>query len=211
MGLEREPNVTGQLGMIESQLLAAEAVKKLVGNPSEQELRAEYAKERAGFETVELSHILVAYQGGQVPPRSGQPLTIPQALQKATAIAALVRGGQNFAQVAASESDDQQTATQGGALGPVPISAVPPEMRPAIENLKPGEISAPVRTSLGIHVFRAGNRQSKTFEEVRPMLDQKIKQGRVQSAITKAVAGAKVEKDPKFFAAQVQPGGKSSS
>ena len=211
LGLDREPNVSGQLGMIESQLLAAEAVKKLVGTSSEQELRAEYQKERASFETVELSHILVAYQGGQVPPRAGEPLSIEQATQKAAMIAARVRGGEDFGQVAANFSDDQQTAAQGGALGPVPVSAVPPEMRPAIENLKTGEISAPVRTTLGVHIFKAGKRQAKSFDEVRPALDQRIKQGRVQGAIAKAMAGAKVEKDEKFFADQVQPGGKSSS
>lgn len=205
LGLDRTPDVQNQLGAIESQLVAAKALEKLVGTPTERELRAEYEKQRPALETIELSHILVAYQGGQVPPRAGQPLPPGQAMQKANAIAERLRGGADFAQMAAAASDEQGSAQQGGSLGAVPLNALPPDMAPAVARLKTGEISAPVRSGFGIHIFKAGKRESKTFEELRPQIEQRMKQERVQGAIDRVTLGAKVDRDPKFFGAGSPP------
>jgi parvulin-like peptidyl-prolyl isomerase len=217
LGLDQSPDVRNQVGMIEAQLVAAKAVEKLVGTPTEQELRAAFEKERPNMETVELSHILVAYQGGQVPPRSGQPLTVEQAMQKANAIAERLRGGADFAQMAAAVSDETNSAQQGGSLGAVPLTALPADMAPAVANLRTGQVSGPVRSGFGIHIFKAGKRESRKFEELRPMLEQRLKQERAQGVVTRTVAAAKVDRDPKFFGAPAaqpqvpQPGGKMPS
>lgn len=205
LGLDKTPDVQNQLGSIESQLVAAKALEKLVGTPSEQELRAEYEKQRPTLETVELSHILIAYQGGQIPPRQGQPLPVAQAMQKANAIVERLKGGADFAQVAAAMSDEPNSAQQGGSLGAVPLNALPPDMMPAVSKLKSGEISGPVRSGFGIHIFKAGKRDAKPFDELRQQLMQRMKQERVQGVVNRISVGAKVDRDPKFFGPPTAP------
>ena len=199
LGVDRDPAVRTQLATIEAQVLAGEAVKKLAGDPTEADLKAAYEKERAANETVELSHILVAYAGGQVPPRSGQPLEIGQAMQRAKAIETQLRGGADFAQIAKNNSDDQQNAAQGGRLGPVPVQALPPDLAPAVAALQPGQVSAPVRSTYGVHIFKAGPRSMRAYDEVRPQLEQRIKREKLEAALQNLTKNAKVDLEPKFF------------
>lgn len=199
IGIEKEPEVKAQIEMVTAQLVAARTLQKLVGTPDEQALRAEYNKEKQNFETMNLGHVLVAYQGGAVPPKAGQPLSVEQAMAKANAIAQALRQGAVFEQVARSESDDSSTAQQGGTLGDVPVGMLPPEVGPAVKNLKPGEISNPVRSQYGIHVFRGGERGTKSFEELKPVLEDRAKRSRLEETMKKLTDTAKVDLDPKFF------------
>ncbi|HEX7150408.1 MAG TPA: peptidylprolyl isomerase [Thermoanaerobaculia bacterium] len=199
LDVAKDPAVATQIKMSEAQILAAAALKKLVGEATDAELRAEYQKQRTQFETIELAHILVAYEGGMVPPRKAPAPSLEQAMARAQQIAQQVRGGADFAQTASRLSDDTQTSTQGGNLGQAPLGALPPEVLPVVQNMKPGDISPPVRTQLGVHVFKAGKRESKPFEEVREQLGQKMQQEKAVATVTKLEKGAKVDYDPKFF------------
>ncbi|MFZ2492825.1 MAG: peptidylprolyl isomerase [Thermoanaerobaculia bacterium] len=206
MGVEKDPEVKAQLEMLEAQLIAGKALQKLIGTPDEKVLRAEYDKAKAEFETVNLGHIVVAYAGGAVPPRSGQAPPIEIAMEKANGIAQRLRQGAVFEQIARTESDDSQTGQAGGTLGDVPIGMLPPDIGPAVKNLKPGEISNPVRTQFGVHVFRAGQRGSRSFEELKPMLEDKAKRAKLDETIKNLIASAKVDLDPRFFPPAAKPG-----
>jgi parvulin-like peptidyl-prolyl isomerase len=199
LDVQKDPAVATQLKMSEAQILAAAALRKLVTEPTDAELRAEYTKQRAQYETIELAHILVAYEGGMVPPRKAPALKPEQAMARAQEIATQLRGGAPFAQVARQLSDDTQTSNQGGNLGQAPVGALPPEVVPVLANLKEGDISQPVRTTLGVHVFRVGKREAKPFEDVRPQLAQKMQQEKAQTTVTKLEKDAKIDYDPKFF------------
>lgn len=199
MGLEKDPEVQGQIDVTTAQIIAAKALQKIVGAPDDAALKAEYEKERKNFETVNLGHVLVAYQGGAVPPKNGQPLSAEQAMAKAGAIAQRLRQGAVFEQVARAESDDTSTAQQGGSLGEVPIGMLPPDVGPAVAAMKAGEISNPVRSQYGIHVFRAGQRGTKPFEELKPVLEQRAKQAKLDETLKRLTGSAKVDLDPRFF------------
>lgn len=133
---------------------------------SEEELRAAYEQERERFETAEerrARHILIEVANGQE----------DAARTAAEAVVARVRGGEDFAAVAAEVSADLGTRAQGGDLGWNGRGTFPTEFEDALFAMSPGDISEPVRTDSGFHVIRlddvrAGDLQS--FEAVRDEL-----------------------------------------
>lgn len=205
LGIEKDPETRTRLSMTRTNILAGLALRRLVPPMTDAKLRAEYNKERRNLESVELSHILVAYQGGQVPPRSGQPLPLPQAMEKARAIAARLKGGADFAATAARESDDVNSGRSGGALGPVSGGALPPDLDAVAMSLQTGQISEPVRSDFGIHIFKAGKRTAQPYEQIREALAQRVERQEAEEAVTRVSRGAKVELDPKFFPQQSAP------
>jgi parvulin-like peptidyl-prolyl isomerase len=194
LGVADQPDVRSQLDSLEAQIVAGRTLEKLVREEVEKNIQAEFAKEKANAKT--LRHILVAYQGSAVPPRAGQPLSVEQARQKAASLVARIRGGQDFATVAAKESDDQQTAMRGGVLGAARPDQLPPEIAAVVNNLKPGQISDPVQTQFGIHIF---NVEEPRFEEMRAMLTERMQRKAVEDTVARLQKGAKVELDPTFF------------
>ncbi len=60
----------------------------------------------------------------------------------------------DFAALAKTYSQDGTTRAQGGDIGYVPLAQLTPEMRPAIEQLKAGEVSAPVQSAAGFHILK---------------------------------------------------------
>jgi peptidyl-prolyl cis-trans isomerase SurA len=63
-----------------------------------------------------------------------------------------VRAGGSFESLARQVSA-AASAEQGGDLGWVRGSAIPPDLLVALEQLGPGEVSAPLRSPIGYHVF----------------------------------------------------------
>jgi parvulin-like peptidyl-prolyl isomerase len=71
----------------------------------------------------------------------------------------------NFAQLATANSQDQQSARQGGSLGIFPKGSMVPEFERAVVALKPGEISPVITTQYGYHIVRR-----PTYEQVKSQL-----------------------------------------
>ena len=131
---------------------------------TEEQLRATYETERDRFETPEqrhAEHILVEIPEGQE----------EAARAKADAIVARLRGGEDFAAVAAAESADAGTKAQGGDLGWISRGGflVGP-FEDALYALQVGAISDPVRTEAGYHIIRLAEVRAgavQPFEAVR--------------------------------------------
>lgn len=202
LGVEKDAVATSRIEIARANIVAGFALQKLVAVPSDERLRAEYEKEKKKFESIPLFHILVAYQGGNIPPRAGSPLSPSDAMKKAEAIEARLRAGGDFAQLARSQSDDVNSAAQGGRLGDVSATALPPEVQGAVANLKGQEISRPVRSAYGIHIFKSGTHTPRRFEEMKPMLAAKIQRDTAETMVSRLQKSARVELDPKFFPPQ---------
>jgi peptidyl-prolyl cis-trans isomerase C len=202
LGADKDPEVASKMDFGRTNVVVEYALKKIAPTPAEPVLRAEYEKNKGQFEAAELSHILVAVQGGQIPPRSGEPLPAEIAMRKANAIEAKLRSGAPFGPMAAQVSDDQATAVQGGKLGEVQPGMLPPELQAVVDHLKPGEISQPVRSQFGIHIFRLDGRHAAPYEQVRPTIVRKLQQDMVTAAVDKLQKTARVEMDPKYFSAK---------
>ncbi len=89
-----------------------------------------------------------------IPITQGSP---PDSVSKFQAQALLVRRetkDENFAAMAAKYSKDPGSASRGGDLGVFPKGVMVPEFERGLTALKPGEISAPIRTAYGFHIIR---------------------------------------------------------
>ena len=203
MGLMEDPEVRTQMALAQAQIAAGRALEKLATTKGEQLVRAEYEKEKAN--AVTLRHILVAYQGGEVPPRQGRTApSAADAMKKAQGFVAQLRGGADFGAFAQAESDDVQSAQQGGSLGPTRPDMLPPDIASAVTKLKPGEISNAVKTQYGVHIFKV---EQPSLEDLRPMLMQRVRQQVAESEVKRLQDAAKVELDPQVFpAVQTPPG-----
>lgn len=96
-------------------------------------------------EAVKLGHILITFQ-----PSGG---TEDSVKQLADQVRQQALAGVDFATLAAQYSDGP-TALTGGDLGFVSSDDVVPEFGRVAFNLRPGDISAPVRTEFGIHIIK---------------------------------------------------------
>ena len=196
MGIADDPEVVMQIDLLRTQVTATRALQKIVEAKAEAQIRAAYDREKSGAQS--LRHIVVAYEGGQIPPRQqGQEApSESEAMKRAQSLVARIRSGADFGQVARTESDDTRSAAAGGSLGPIPMENLPPEIGSVVKTLKPGQVSDPVRTPLGLHIFSVG---VPTLEELRPALEQRVQNELVQREVMRLQSAAKVELDPQFF------------
>ncbi|MFT4197300.1 MAG: SurA N-terminal domain-containing protein [Pseudoxanthomonas sp.] len=138
--------------------------------PDEAALRKAYAEQSSRFNTEQrlASHILVAV------PEGADAAAQKAAQAKAEKLAVQARApGADFAALAKANSDDPGSKAQGGDLGWVSRGAMVSEFEQALFAMKPGEISAPVKTQFGWHVIdlrEVKGEAVKPFEEVRAQL-----------------------------------------
>jgi parvulin-like peptidyl-prolyl isomerase len=102
------------------------------------------------------------------------PETPPDVVEtKGAAIETLstrLAAGEDFATLAAENSEDEATKLQGGELGYFSAKRMPPDFVAATVKLHQSEISKPVRTRLGFHILKLIDVQAsrqQTFDEVR--------------------------------------------
>ncbi|MCI5072113.1 SurA N-terminal domain-containing protein [bacterium] len=72
---------------------------------------------------------------------------------KAQKIYRRLLAGASFRSLAMAESEDPGSKTKGGDLGYFAADTMVPEFKQAVESLKVGQISAPVKSSFGYHVI----------------------------------------------------------
>jgi len=70
-----------------------------------------------------------------------------------------IRGGDDFASLARSNSQDTLSAARGGDLGWVSPGELVPPFEEAMDALQPGEVSAPVKTQFGWHLIQVLDRR----------------------------------------------------
>jgi peptidyl-prolyl cis-trans isomerase D len=142
------------------------------------EVRKAYEGGRSQYEvkeTRQAGHIFFSVDAGagaeakqQAQARAAE---IHKQLQKAPA---------SFAELAKKHSEDPGSAAKGGDLGTIGRGAMKdvPEFEDALFKLKPGAISPPVASKLGIHIIRLTALQPakiKPFEEVRVQIEQDLR------------------------------------
>ena len=134
------------------------------------DVEAAFKARRSQFEQparTRVSHILIKV------PMVGGSAAEDQAKARAESALTRIRGGADFAQVAREMSEDASTASRGGDLGLIAQGELVPEVDKAIQGLRPGEVSGPLRSPFGYHVLKVfeivpGTR--KELEEIAPTL-----------------------------------------
>lgn len=77
-----------------------------------------------------------------------------------------ILGGDNFAEIARSNSDDAVSAIDGGNLGWVSPGQMVPEFEQMMEQTKKGKYSEPFRSQFGWHVLQVEDRRSQDMGEM---------------------------------------------
>ena len=96
-------------------------------------------------------------------------------------------------------SDDVASAERGGELGPIARGSLPPELEGRVFNLKEGQLSNPIVSRFGVHIFLAGRRKMQPIEQVRPAIARRVQQQNTLDRIEVLRRAAKVDFDSKFF------------
>jgi len=107
------------------------------------------SSERAEYN---IAHILVRV------PEQASPEQVEAARRRVEQAFTAARGGTDFAQLAATYSNAPE-ALQGGSLGWRAHDRLPEVFAEVLERLKPGEVSAPIRSPAGFHLLKLVDRR----------------------------------------------------
>ncbi|MCP1634629.1 peptidylprolyl isomerase [Kerstersia gyiorum] len=92
---------------------------------------------------------------------------------RAEAVLARVRGGEDFAAVAAAESQGAE-ALQGGLMGERPMSSWPDLFVRAVASVPQGQVSELVRSGLGYHILKVVSRSDSAAAQQRSASDHGV-------------------------------------
>ena len=201
-GLDKDPDVIRQLNLMRENLVAnaqLQRIEKEIAIPEEQ-LRKEYEENKNQYEQVAAKHILIAFKGSPAAQAGKPELTEEQAKAKAEELKAQIAAGTAFEELAKKESDDLGSGSQGGSLGEFGRGQMVPEFEKAAFEAKVGEVVGPVRTQFGYHLIKVESHEHTPFEEVRQTLERNTRQERLQAALDKMKADAKVTFNDTYFA-----------
>ena len=166
----------------------------------EADVRKYYEAHKAEFEQVHARHILIRMQGSAVPIKPGQKdLTEAEALAKAQDLRKRIQAGEEFAGLARQESDDTGSGASGGDLGFFRRGQMVPAFEQAAFALQPGELSEPVKSQFGYHLIKVEAKESKSFDEVRPELERRMRPEQAQKTAEELQKKTQVVLDPDFF------------
>ena len=201
-GLDKTPAFDVQKMFVTDNLLAGmmgEQVNKDV-KIDDAELHKYYDAHLAEYEQYKASHILIRGKGSQMPLAAGKKeLTDEEALAKAQDLRKQLDGGADFATLAKENSDDTGSATKGGDLGIARKGMMVAPFEQAALALKPGEVSQPVKSQFGYHIIKLESKDTRSFEEVKPEIERRLRPEMTQKAIEDLVKKANTTLDPDFF------------
>ena len=106
-----------------------------------------------------VSHILIAV------PQEATPEQLDQASKRAADVYQRASSGEDFAKLAVAYSNSQ-TALDGGSLGWRKGSELPTFLTDVVAQLKPGQVSQPLRTPTGFHIIRLNDVRSAAAKSV---------------------------------------------
>jgi len=200
--IDERPAYQTQKMFAESNMLAGLTQEDLKKNAQieETEVRQYWEKHRLEFERVRVRHVLIRMHGSPLPVTPGQAdLSEAEALAKAQEVRKRILNGEDFADVVRAESNDTETLNTGGDMGFIHRGQRLPSFEEAAFALKVGEVSEPVKTEFGYHIIRVEAKESKTFEEVRPELERKMRPEWAQRTIEELATKSGAALDPEFF------------
>jgi peptidyl-prolyl cis-trans isomerase C len=192
-GLDKDPRFLSQVQIMQDNILVGLLLQQLNSTlVSDDEIRKYYDDHKAEMERVTVRHILLATVGPDA-------LKEDVAKAKADAIKKRLDAGEDFAAVAKAESSDPGSKDDGGKLPRFQRNQMVKEFEDAAFALKPGEVSAPVKTQFGYHIIKLESRDTATFEEAKDAIADNLRQVRFETQIADKIKAAAPKYDEKFF------------
>ncbi|MDT3671079.1 MAG: peptidylprolyl isomerase [Aromatoleum sp.] len=181
-GLDKKAETQAQMDLARQAVLIRAYIQDYVkANPiSEADLRKEYEgiKSQMGSKEYKPRHVLVETE------------------DEAKAIIAKLRGGEKF-ETLAKQSKDPGSKDQGGELGWSNPGMFVKPFSDAMVKLEKGQYTTtPVKSDFGYHVIQLDDvrdMKAPAFEEVKPQLEQRLQQQKVEKHVADLRAKAKVQ------------------
>lgn len=158
---------------VRRQMLRLRAENQIVApkvQVTDEDVRARYdqmARRTEQVQAVKLSHMLFKL------PDHATEQQIAEAKEKASKAIARVKGGEEFAKVAATESEDDSTKATGGELGWFQRGSMAnPDWEPVVFAMEKGDVRGPVTGPQGFHVFQVTEVKRSDLKPFADMKDQ---------------------------------------
>jgi peptidyl-prolyl cis-trans isomerase C len=181
-GIEKDQKVRDQLALARVQVLVDAGLQKyLEGHPvQESELRPEYDAQVAALpREYHARHILVEDEAAAV------------------AITKELKGGADFAKLAAKRSKDSSSKS-GGDLGWFTLDTMVKPFADAVKTMQPGQLTEqPVQSQYGWHVIKLEETRATSappFDEVKDRVKMIVQRKKLQTHLEELRKAAKVEK-----------------
>ena len=188
-GIEKDPKVRDQLALARLQVLVDAGLQKyLEAHPvQESELRPEYDAQVAALpREYHARHILVDDEAAAV------------------AITKELKGGGDFAKIAAKRSKDSSSKS-GGDLGWFTLDTMVKPFADAVKAMQPGQLTEqPVQSQYGWHVIKLEETRATSappFDEVKDRVKMIVQRKKLQTHLEDLRKTAKVEKTAAAVAA----------
>ena len=184
--LDQKPAVRELLSLQSDQLLANQLYQDIAAGvkPDDAALKAYYDEHKSEYEEAKARHILIRAKGSPVPLKPGQKeLTDEEALAKAKDLREKIVKGADFAALAKAESDDSGSGANGGDLGSFTHGRMVKEFDQAAFTLPVGQVSEPIKTQFGYHIIQVESRGAKSYDEVKPQIEAKLKPELAKKAV----------------------------
>ena len=190
---------------IQKQIAMDEFIKGKVGEPAvtEAEARKYYDEHKKEFTTpadqpgtFRASHILIMADD------KADDAAKKAALDQINAISAELKKDPAKFEALAREKSSCPSKENGGSLGAFSDKDMVPEFQKALEGLKEGEISAPVKTQFGYHIIRRDKLQGEkveSFDRLKEPLTGYLKQQKQMQAFMDYMAQLEKDNGVKFF------------
>lgn len=145
----------------------------------------------SGFHIIKLAglrssdkHIVTQTHARHILIRPNELVSEEDAQTRLDQLALRIKGGDNFAELARSHSDDPGSAVNGGDLGWINPGDMVPEFEEEMNQLKAGEISKPFKTQFGWHIVQVLDRreQDNTEQLKRARAREIILQRKIEEA-----------------------------
>ncbi|MBE3583320.1 MAG: tetratricopeptide repeat protein [Limnochordaceae bacterium] len=175
---------------VEDQLLAQKLLDSVKGD-----VKVSDADVARAYERITASQIVIKPKGQS---QAGWDV----ALKLAQDVVKKARGGENFATLAKTYSDDEATKMGGGLLGEIGHDKLPAAVDTAAFALKPGQVTDPVKGPDGYYIIQVTKRVDASgpdFEKQKEQLRQQLADQKGQDRINQWFAQIRAAADVKIL------------
>lgn len=151
LGLKKNPEVQARLRSAEREVLAQAVAASVADQVTETQALERYKENKKQFavRTIHVAQLVFL-----APPQSTQP-QLEAARSRATAAWAKLLGGDDFAELARTTSEEPSTGSKGGDLGRIREGEIPQPLFEELAALAPGAVTRPIQGPSGFHIFKA--------------------------------------------------------
>ena len=157
--------------------------------PSDAELKAAYDADKAAFlvpKQYRLAQIFIALPKTAEKAGTDKVQTRLDSLKKD-----LHQKDADFAAIARTQSEESQSASNGGEIGWLTENQIQPEIRSQVASLPKGAVSDPIRLADGWHIVKVLDLKdpyTPSLDEVRPQLTERLRADRAKALSQEYVA-----------------------